>query len=179
MQLAGGDPPETLDLAVLQTRGVRLTGHLAGFDGNQAMFAGDLAATTGEADMRLHRLLSRIDGLVAAGGFERALPAADRIVPVDTDLAPRALNLRAEGIRSVLWATGYSRSYPWLRAPVLDDRGEIRQLRGRTPAPGLYVLGLQFMTRRNSSFIDGVGCDAVEIAKEIARRAGRRRKEAA
>jgi putative flavoprotein involved in K+ transport len=56
-----------------------------------------------------------------------------------------------------------------LRVPVLDSRGEIRHMGGITPEDGLYVLGLNFQQRRNSSFIDGVGYDAWVIAHEIAR----------
>jgi putative flavoprotein involved in K+ transport len=70
----------------------------------------------------------------------------------------------------VIWATGYRRSYPWLHVPgVLDRHGEIRQQGGTTPVGGLYVLGINFQRRRNSSFIDGVGGDAQEIAEQIAR----------
>jgi putative flavoprotein involved in K+ transport len=44
--------------------------------------------------------------------------------------------------------------------PVLDERGEIRHEGGLTPVPGRNVVGLHFLRRRNSSFIDGVGADA-------------------
>jgi putative flavoprotein involved in K+ transport len=33
-----------------------------------------------------------------------------------------------------------------------------------TASPGLYVLGLTFMRRRRSSFIDGCGLDADDLA---------------
>jgi putative flavoprotein involved in K+ transport len=52
---------------------------------------------------------------------------------------------------------------------VLDARGEIRHSGGVTPEPGLYVLGLQFLRRRNSSFLDGVGADARDLAGHLAR----------
>jgi putative flavoprotein involved in K+ transport len=50
---------------------------------------------------------------------------------------------------------------------VLDAEGEIMQQGGITPSPGLYVLGLRFMRRRKSNFIDGVGTDATELADEV------------
>jgi putative flavoprotein involved in K+ transport len=80
------------------------------------------------------------------------------------------LDLRAAGIGTVVWATGYRRSYPWLRLPVLDPSGEIRQRRGRTPVPGLYVLGQRFQHYRSSNFIGGVGRDAAFVADHIADR---------
>ena len=44
-----------------------------------------------------------------------------------------------------------------------------------TPAPGLYVMGLNFMRRRKSAFIDGVGGDAHALAADIAQHLGHRR----
>ncbi len=167
LQLVGRGAGENLDLAVLHSRGVRLAGHLLGFHDHRARFAQDLRHSTVKADLQLGKILDRIDRHIAAHGLQTRLPPADRLEPVPTRSAPRAIDLRQEGIGTVLWATGYRRSYPWLHAAVLDRRGEILQNRGRTPAAGLYVLGLQFMIRRRSSLIDGVGRDALEIADQI------------
>ena len=83
-------------------------------------------------------------------------------------VAAPGLDLRAAGINTIVWATGHRRSYPWLRPlPVLDTQGEIRQYRGRTPMPGLYVLGQRFQHRRSSHLIGGVGRDASEVAEHI------------
>lgn len=38
-----------------------------------------------------------------------------------------------------------------------------------TRVPGLYVLGLRFLHRRNSSFVDGVGPDARFVAAHLTR----------
>lgn len=176
LQLVGGD--ETLDLRALMDDGVQLAGRITGLDGHRARFAADLQQTVSDADRRMHHVLSRIDRHIDAHGAQRLFPAEEAPTPVRVENAPRELDLEAAGIRSVLWATGYRRSYPWLHAPVLDRHGEIRHHRGRTPAQGLYVLGLQFMTRRNSSLIDGVGRDAAEIADSIAK-ASTQQKEAA
>ena len=67
----------------------------------------------------------------------------------------------------MIWATGYQPAYPWLRVPVLDRHGQIAQSRGVTSVPGLYVLGLKFLYRRNSSFIDGVASDARFVAAHV------------
>jgi hypothetical protein len=67
------------------------------------------------------------------------------------------LDLKDRDITTILWATGYRRTYPWLHVPVLDATGEIRQRQGRTPVPGLYVLGQRFQHYRNSNVIDGIG----------------------
>ena len=77
--------------------------------------------------------------------------------------------MKNERIHTVIWATGYRRAYPWLHVPVFDAHGEITHTGGITPEAGLYVLGLNFQRRRNSSVIDGVGHDARAIAEEIER----------
>ena len=65
------------------------------------------------------------------------------------------LDLRAEGIGTVLLATGFRPHHPWLNVPVVAPDGRIRQYRGVTAAPGLYVVGQRFQHRRDSAFIDG------------------------
>ena len=67
----------------------------------------------------------------------------------------------------MLWATGYRRDYSWLKVPVVDAAGEICHDGGITRSPGLCVLGLNFLRRRRSHFIDGVGFDAAELAQDI------------
>jgi putative flavoprotein involved in K+ transport len=178
LQLVGDGVPETLDLAVLAAEGVGLAGRLVGFDGAKAIFADDLAKTTVYAEAQLRKLLARIDRYIESRGIDA--PSDDATIqPVPLAGAPRELDLDRAGIESVLWATGYRRDYSWLDAPVLDEEGEIIQHRGRTPARGIYVLGLQFMIRRSSSFLHGVGRDAEEIAEQIAPGARLRQMEAA
>lgn len=51
--------------------------------------------------------------------------------------------------------------------PVLDARGEIVHTGGRTPAPGLYVIGMAWQTRRNATTLDGVGADAALVVEHL------------
>ena len=175
LQLAGRPDRRTLDLPRLQARGVRLVGRVRGAQGGRLSLADDLVANTAAADVKLAKLLARIDRFVEdeglAGEVGEAEPFNPFFWPADP---PTELDLAREGIASVVWATGYRRRYPWLRVPVLDADGEIRHRGGITDAPGLCVLGLQFMRRRNSNFIDGAGRDAEELAHHVAERSWRR-----
>ncbi|HEX9189219.1 MAG TPA: NAD(P)/FAD-dependent oxidoreductase [Vicinamibacteria bacterium] len=169
LQLVGRPDHSTLDLPLLERRGVRLVGRAVGGEGATVFFADDLVAHTAAADVRLARLLSRIDDFVASAGLSPAVEEAEPFEPFLWPApAPAAIDLRAEGIRTVVWATGFRRHYPWLGVPVLDERGELRHDGGVTPARGLFVLGLTFQRRRKSTFIDGVGDDARELADRIA-----------
>jgi putative flavoprotein involved in K+ transport len=170
LQLAAG---RAIDLNTLQSAGVRLTGRLVDCDGTTVTFAGDLAGTSAAADDRLRRLLADIDRHVADTGLEDEVLDPDPPDEVRPTPTPARLDLRREGVRTVVWATGYRRAYPWLHVPVLDRRGEILHVGGRTPWPGLYVLGQRLQTRRNSNFLDGVGRDAATVADHILQRARR------
>jgi putative flavoprotein involved in K+ transport len=170
LQLAGRPDRRDVDLPALQALGVRLAGRLTGSDGTRMQFAPDLHATTAAADVRLDRILADIDRHITANGLDaEVLDAAtpSRVAPVESI---DQLDLERDHVSTVVWATGFTRRYPWLRVPVLDQRGEIAQRRGVTPQPGLYVLGQRFQHRRDSNFIDGVRHDAAHVAHLITAR---------
>ena len=158
---------ERLDLGLLQERGVRLMGRALTADGTKMSFDDDLVATTTAAHVKLTRLLGQVDEFIERSGLASEVLEKEPIPMVMPDAPAETLDLRAMGIRSVLWGTGFKRHYPWLKVPILDERGELRHRGGVTPAPGLYALGLRFQRRRNSSFIDGVGKDAEALAQHI------------
>ena len=54
---------------------------------------------------------------------------------------------------------------PWVDLPVFDHKGGIRHDGGVVSgAPGVYVLGLNVLRRRRSSFIGGAAGDTAELA---------------
>lgn len=167
VQLAGRSDHRDVDLPTLQARGVTLAGRLVGIDGPRAQFAHDLRATTGAADGRMRRIFAEIDDHIASSGLEEEVLPPAPFVSVAHGSEPRQLDLRRRGVSTVVWATGFTRPYPWLQVPVLDRAGEILQRRGVTPVPGLFVLGQRFQYRRDSNFIDGVRHDAAHVAALI------------
>ena len=169
LQLVGRPDHASVDLSTLWRHGVRLVGRVRDAAGHTVSLADDLIETTAAADIKMADVLSRVDRFIALNGVPAPAPEPFRPTwPLGT-ATPEHLDLQAEGIGAVVWATGYRRAYPWLDVPVLDARGEIRHQGGITPVPGLYVLGMNFQRRRNSSFIDGVGGDAWALAEHIAR----------
>ena len=168
LQLVGRPDHTSVDVSLLHRRGVRVVGRVVDIAGDSVSLADDLIASTAAADIKMAEILIRIDRFIASN----ALPATEaepfRPTWPLAKHVPDRLDLTSEGIRTVIWATGYRRAYPWLRVPVLDGCGEIAHEGGITRAPGLYVLGMQFQRRRNSSFIDGVGDDARVVAEHIA-----------
>lgn len=170
LQLAGTLERVTLDLSSLLEQGVQLTGRTSSIEGNTVAFADNLIEDVAAADLKLARLRLRIDQHIATSGLAGIVPPPPSMDMTEVDAGPDELDLGATGIRTVLWATGFRRSYPWLHVPVLDEQGEIEHEGGVAKYPGLYVMGLRFLRRRNSSFIDGQAKDAEELADHIASR---------
>ena len=80
------------------------------------------------------------------------------------------LNLAATGITSIVWATGYALDFNWLKVNAFDEKGHPVHQRGVSAVPGLYFLGLAWLSRRASPFIWGVWHDAEYLAGHIAAR---------
>jgi putative flavoprotein involved in K+ transport len=168
LQLIGTPQRMTVDLNSLRKAGVEIVGRLVGLHDGKAQFSGSLANHCALADLKMNRLLDSVDDWVRRNGSADGFPEPHRFDP--TEIAPDTklgLDLRREGIASVIWATGYRPDYSWLDVPVLDRKGRIRHDGGVVAAPRAYVLGLPFMRRRKSSFIDGAGDDAADLATHL------------
>jgi len=157
-----GRPGENLDLGVLADRGVRLVGRVSGGSGRRLRQRDDLQANVADAEARLAQLVRRIE--LAAG----RRVGRDDVRPVDVRPSARdTLDLRAAGITNIVWCTGQHPSYPWLDLPVRNASGAIRQRRGVTAVPGLYVVGTRFQHRRDSTFLDGLRHDARDVITHL------------
>ena len=156
-----------MDLEALQRRGVRLTGRLRSLAGHAATFGDELASLTSDADRRMHAFLDTVDRYVAHAGLTSEVLPPVRPAPVAAAPAPSRLDLRAEGIRTVVLATGYRPDHDWVDLPVMDAGGAFRHRRGVTDAPGVYVVGQRFQHRRDSGFIDGARHDAQAVVRHL------------
>jgi putative flavoprotein involved in K+ transport len=169
--LAASDTGEDMTPRTLRAEGVVLTGRLVGVDGQRLYFADDLAATLAAGDEFVARITTRIDAYIAANGLAappgnaRALPAPDQ---PETSL--RELDLAAAGVTAIAWATGYRMGFDWIRDAHIDEQGFPVHEGGIAREPGLYFVGLPWLTTRGSSFIIGVGADAEKIIGHLAAR---------
>lgn len=165
LQLIGSPDHRTLDLNALVAAGVRMVGRLMRVRGAIADFSGSLANLVTSADLKQQRLLDRIDEFA----IERSLDAelGDPTRPERTLIGRACTELDLNRFDTVVWATGYRPTYCWLDRAAFDHRNRVVHDGGVCAVPGLYLLGLPFMRRRKSSFIDGVGPDAAELASHL------------
>jgi putative flavoprotein involved in K+ transport len=79
---------------------------------------------------------------------------------------------RVLDVANVIWCTGFRPDFGWINLPIFGDDGELMHERGVVAAaPGLYFVGLFFLSAGTSSLVGGVGRDAAYIADQIASRA--------
>jgi putative flavoprotein involved in K+ transport len=170
MQLVGSPDRITLDLNALTGMGVQLVGKFAAVSGTRAQFSGSLRNKCDLADLKLGRLLDTIDEWALASGLDDAVPPPHRFAPTNVPEPPRLdLDLARGEIRTILWATGFRPDYSWLDVDVLDAKSMVRHDGGVVvDAPGMYVIGMPFLRRRKSSFIDGACDDAQDLASHLA-----------
>ncbi|MBV9529460.1 NAD(P)-binding domain-containing protein [Sphingomonas sp.] len=170
--LTGIDGGRDMDLRELAHLGATLTGRLAAICDGVARFKPDLKDSLAKGDAHYHRFRAAIDAYATGNGLE--LPAPDP-VPLRPDPAcvthpVTQLDLAASGISAVIWATGYALELDWIDLPVFSQRGEPLHTDGVSPVPGLYFLGLPWLSKRKSTLLSGVGEDAERLASHIASR---------
>jgi putative flavoprotein involved in K+ transport len=167
-QLVGTPERSTLDLNTLTTMGVRIRGKLAGFNDGKAQFSGSLRNACALADLKMGRLLNTIDEWVVENGLDSEVGPPQRYAPTEVEESPPLIvDMAKEGIKTILWATGYYPDYSWLDVPVLDRKGKIRHDGGVVDSPGMYLMGMTLLRRRKSSFIHGAGDDARDLSAHL------------
>ncbi|NTH81306.1 NAD(P)-binding domain-containing protein [Agrobacterium rhizogenes] len=160
----------TIDFRRLAGKGMTLLGRTTGFNGTSLSFSDDLAMNLDRGDANYMALLDEADAYVARNGLDLPEdPEARRIEPQPDCVANPIpnLDLAQAGITTIIWATGFSSDYSWLKLDVFDERGRPKHQRGVSGERGIYFLGLPWQSRRGSSFIWGVWHDAKYLADRI------------
>ena len=169
--VSGAHGGHTVDLRDLAARGVTLLGTADRYHHGVLHLLPNLAKNIAGGDANYLSVLASADAYIKEKGLDfPEEPAAHRIAPNPPCVTEPILqlNLAAAGIKSIIWATGYALDYGWLNIDVFDDKGRPAHQRGVSVVPGLYFLGLSWLSRRASPFIWGVWHDAEYLAGHIA-----------
>jgi putative flavoprotein involved in K+ transport len=125
------------------------------------------------AGSRLGRRLTGRDPVFGKGPRQLAHEHKVRVHPRLIQADGRTVRFHdgaATEVDAVVWATGYRPDHSWIDVPgVTDSSGRLRQVRGVTPAPGLYTVGLPWQHTRGSALFGWVGADAAFLADHITR----------
>lgn len=171
ISVSGAYGGRTMDFRRLGNEGVTLLGMADTYAKGTLTFAGDLAKNIAAGDANYFDLLDTADAYVSKMGLYLPFePEARDMFPDPPSLLDplSKLDLAAEGITTIIWATGYKQDFSWLKINAFDDKGAPIHQRGVSKEPGVFFLGLPWQSRRGSTFLWGVWHDAKFVADQIA-----------
>jgi putative flavoprotein involved in K+ transport len=157
----------SLSLQALARAGATLAGRLVAVTGERVGFDGSAAANLAAGDAFAARIRAMVDNLIDRHGLPLPPFEAD---PTDAPVAldpPATLDLRAEEIGSVIWCTGFGGDFSYLDPALLDADGQPRRRDAAGAAPGLWYLGLKWLTHRRSGILFGFPDDAAAVADAV------------
>lgn len=168
--VTGRDGGRDIDLRRFATEGMHLHGRLTDITAPALSFAGDLRKNLDLADATDDRIKDTVDKWIAAQGIdaveeERYIPLWEP--PAAADSAS-SLDLEAEGITSVVWATGFRSDWSWVKVPAFDGTGYPTHQRGVTAIRGLSVIGMPWLYSWGSGRFAGIARDAEHLADHVA-----------
>ncbi|WP_443217208.1 flavin-containing monooxygenase [Pseudomonas sp. MF6396] len=168
--VSGARGGHTVDFRKLAHQGITLVGLTRAFDQGVVSFEANLAENIARGDENYLALLDAADDYIARNGLDLpGEPEARHMLPDPQCLTQPILelDLAKAGVSSIIWATGYSTDYSWLKVDAFKPDGKPQHQRGVSREPGIYFVGLPWLSRRGSAFIWGVWHDARHIAEHI------------
>jgi putative flavoprotein involved in K+ transport len=169
--VSGARGGHTVDFRRLAQAGMTLVGLTEAFRDGKVTFKPDLVENLNRGDQNYLSLLDAADAYVTHNGLDLPVEpsARERVADALCIRQPlRELDLAANGVKSVIWATGYATDFSWMQVDTFDANGKPRHQRGVGVEQGIYFIGLPWLSRRGSAFIWGVWHDARHIAEQIA-----------
>lgn len=158
----GIDDDASLDLTSLAARGVCVLGVMGDAEGARVTFSGRAQADADAARQASLALLQEIDQYIEQQKL--AAPDAEGSVTIGPLPGTTTLDLSAEGITTIIWATGFTGSFLNIPCPLTGEQ-LMNHNRGATAIDGFYVVGANRST--GSDYVAGSKEDASYVANRI------------
>jgi putative flavoprotein involved in K+ transport len=158
-----------VDLRRLATEGAVLLGRILGGRDGKLTIALDLGENLARGDASFVDFTQQADAYAARNGLE--LPPSDAATEVLRNPKKACdpiltLDLAAADISTIIWCNGFRYDFNWIDLPVFANQVPAHR-RGVTSVPGVYFLGLPWLHKLKSAFLNGVGEDAEHLAEHI------------
>lgn len=162
----------SLSLQLLARSGVTLLGRIVAADGGTVTFDDSAATNVAFGDQFAGRVCMMVDALIDRKGVDAPPAEPDEGGgPVEVD-GGTLLDLDAADVSSIIWCTGFTGDFSWVHLPVIDDAGRPTHDGGATNEPGLWFVGLSWLSRRKSGIFLGFPDDADKVAEDVTARLG-------
>jgi putative flavoprotein involved in K+ transport len=163
-QTTGHGGGHDLNYRTLHAIGVELLGRYISSNGSKMQFADDLADSVDFGDFLLGFFKKHLEAYCSTQSIP--VPGLEVPPPMRVQARPE-LDVKNEGISTVIWTSGYRPDYGWVKFPVFDDMGFPIQTDGASAIPGLYFMGVHWQRKGKSAILYGVGEDAEIVARQI------------
>lgn len=171
-QISGtGLQGHTLSLQFLAGKGLTILGKTDTAKGTTIFLQSNAAAHIKYADDFSRKIKAMIDEYIEINHLSAPPPEADPADAPDmkaesaTNLSK--LNLTEKDIKTIVWATGYSGDFSYIKLPVFNSAGIPEHREGVSPVAGLFFIGLPWLRKRKSGIIVGIKEDSEFIAEKI------------
>jgi|TARA_B000000609_G_C24180248_1_gene357511 putative flavoprotein involved in K+ transport len=170
--LSGRDGGKTLSLHDFRRKGVKLIGKVLEINGFVLKIGRNVESSIKFSDSFALDFYKKIDDHIDKKNINAPLPSEqdyfgfkdegdDPIIEIDK------LDLQKKNISTIILATGFSFDFNWVNFPILDDFGYPITKNGETEIKGIYFCGLNWMNKRKSGIIWGVGEDAEIVSNSL------------
>ncbi|MBN8631734.1 MAG: NAD(P)-binding domain-containing protein [Rhodobacterales bacterium] len=171
--VSGAYGGHTMDFRRLAGLGVTLLGRAGDYRDGVLNFANDLRRNMENGDANYLSVLDEADAYAKANGLDLPEEPEARVLRPLPDCVTKptlTLDLKRESISTVIWATGFKLDFGWIDLDIFEGDGRPRHQDGVTEVPGLYFMGLPWLSCRGSAFIWGAWKDGERLAGLIAER---------
>ncbi len=169
--LTGVNGGYDVDLRRMASQGMILLGRMNGFVDGRLILASDLKENMVKGDKWFGDFKRSVDYYIEKTRMDCEQDPADVDLPDPKEVTSPILemDLKAAGINSIVWSSGFRYDFDWVKLPIFDETGEPIHARGVTRAVGVYFLGLQWLYKLKSAFLSlgGPEEDAAYLAERI------------
>lgn len=173
ISVSGAHGGSTVDFREFASRGMTLVGMTQEFENGLLTFAADLTQNITDGDENYLSVLEEGDAYIEKNQLDMPQEEDAKIIGPDPECMKNPileLDLAQQGITTIIWATGFAQDFSWLKVDTFNKDRKPQHEKGVTNEPGIYFLGLPWLSMRGSSFIWGVWEDAKFLANHIAQR---------
>ena len=166
-----GKHGHTLSLQYLGGKGAVILGSMENADDLQIYFKPNAIGNLKFGDEFSKKVKDMIDDFILKNQLAAIPPEDDPADMPGMDasfISPgTSLNLKGNNIKSIIWTTGFSADFDYIKLPVLGNNLKPEHRNGISGVDGLYFLGIHWLRSRKSGLIAGIKNDAEFIAEKV------------
>jgi putative flavoprotein involved in K+ transport len=161
----------TLSLQSLAKKGLTILGKTDTAKGRTIFLQSNAAAHIKYADEFSEKVKAMVDKYIELKQLSAPPPETDPADYPDFEAESATniskLELKENNIKTIIWATGYTGDFSYIKLPVFNSAGIPEHCEGVSAIGGLFFLGLPWLRKRKSGIITGIKEDSEFIAEKV------------